>query len=153
VEETLKELEEAKDDPTLKIVKKCPVSFLREVRDDGTDIFIGSLATTTCLHGELMGPDGVDWENKKKREDENNSLKAGDPRMVWTFGGKQWSTCCQYTRHMIFIRFITRLLGGKSSSPRDYDRCSRHRAPRLGHSSHECPPYIGFCVRRQRGQR
>ena len=39
----------------------------------------------TCTNGELMGPDGVDWENKKK---ENNSLKAGDTRIVWCFGGK-----------------------------------------------------------------
>lgn len=86
VEETLKELEEAKDNPTLRMVKECPVSFLREVKEDGTDVFIGSLTITTCVHGELMGPDGVDWENKKKREDENNSLKAGDPRIVWCFG-------------------------------------------------------------------
>jgi len=86
VEETLKELEDAKDDPILKIVKECPVSYLREVKEDGSDVFIGSLAVTTCLYGELMGPDGVDWENKKKLEDENNSLKAGDARIVWSFG-------------------------------------------------------------------
>jgi hypothetical protein len=90
VAEILKELEDAKDDPTLKIVKDCPVSFLREVKEDGTEVIIGSLGISTCLHGELMGPDGVDWENKKKREDENNSLKAGDPRIIWSFGGKHW---------------------------------------------------------------
>jgi len=85
-EETLKELEDAKDDPTLKIVKECPVSYLREVKDDGSEVFIGSLAINTSIYGELMGPDGVDWENKKKREDENNSLKVGDPRIVWCLG-------------------------------------------------------------------
>ena len=92
-EETLKELEDAKDDPTLKIVKGCPVSCLREIKEDGSDVFIGSLNITTCLYGELMGPNGVDWENKKKLEDENNSLKAGDPRIVWRFGGKPGLTC------------------------------------------------------------
>lgn len=95
-EETLKGLEDAKDDPTLKIVKECPVSCLREVKEDGSDVFIGSLAITTCVYGELMGPDGVDWENKKKQEDENNSLKAGDPRIVWCFGGKTSLTCIRY---------------------------------------------------------
>jgi len=86
VEETLKELENVKDDSTLKIVKRCPVSFLREVNEDGTDVFIGSITITTAVHGELMGPDGVDWENKKKREEENNSLEVGDPRIIWCFG-------------------------------------------------------------------
>ena len=92
-EEILKELEDAKDDPTLKIVKECPVSYLREVKEDGSDVFIGSLSISTCVHGELMGPDGVDWENKKKQEDENNSLKTGDARIVWCFGGKPWLAC------------------------------------------------------------
>jgi hypothetical protein len=101
-EETLKELEDAKDDPTLKIVKGCPVSFLREVKEDGSDVFIGSLDITTCLYGEVMGPDGVvDWENKKKLEDENKSLEAGDAQIVWCFKGKPSSTCI--VRHSISI--------------------------------------------------
>jgi len=86
VEETLKELEDEKDNSTLKTVKRCPVSFLREVKEDGTEVFIGSLAIATAMHGELMGPDGVDWENKKKREEENDKLEAGDPRIIWRFG-------------------------------------------------------------------
>jgi len=86
VEETLKELENEKDNPTLKFVKLCPVTFLREVKEDGTEVFIGSLSITTAVNGELMGPDGVDWENKKKREEENNKLEAGDPRIIWCFG-------------------------------------------------------------------
>ena len=88
MEETLKELEDEKDNPTLKMVKRCPVSFLREVKEDGTEVFIGSLAIHTNVHGELMNPDGVDWENKKKWEEENNKLEAGDPRIIWCFGGK-----------------------------------------------------------------
>jgi len=82
-EETLKELEDAK---ALKFVKECPVSYLREVKEDGSDVFIGSLGINRCVYGEFMGPDGVDWENKKKLEDENNSLEAGDTRIVWCFG-------------------------------------------------------------------
>ena len=88
-EETLKELEDAKDDPKLKIVKECPVSCLREIKEDGSDVFIGDLTIKTCVYGELMCPDGVvDWENKKKQEDENNSLEVGDARIVWCLGGK-----------------------------------------------------------------
>ena len=89
----MKELEDAKDDPIIKIVKECPVSFLREVKEDRSNVFIGSLAIVTCVSGEMMGPDGVDWENKRKQEDENNNLKAGDARIVWCFRGKPWLTC------------------------------------------------------------
>ena len=88
----MKGLEDAKDDPILRIVKEYPVNYLREVKEDGSDVFIGSLGIRTCLYGEFMGPDGVDWENKKKLEDENNSLEAGDARIVWCFGGKPWLT-------------------------------------------------------------
>ena len=101
-EEIIKELEDAKDDPTLKTVKECPVSYLREVKEDGSDVFIGSLAITRCVYGEVMGPNGVDWENKKKREDENNSLKTGDPRIVWCFGGK---LCLTGIRQLISIHY------------------------------------------------
>ena len=85
-EQTFKELDDAKDNP--KFVKECPVSFLREVKEDGSDIFIGVLGINPSVYGELMGPDGVNWENKKKLEEENNSLKTGDARIIWCFGGK-----------------------------------------------------------------
>ena len=87
----LKKLEDAKDESTLKIIKLSRVSLLREVKDDRTDIFICVLSINPSCHGELMDPDGVDWQNKKKREAENNSLEAGDPRIIWGFSGKVWS--------------------------------------------------------------
>ncbi|KAJ7292733.1 acyl-CoA N-acyltransferase [Mycena rebaudengoi] len=37
------ELETARDDVTLKIVDGCPVWSIREVKDDGTDVFIGKI--------------------------------------------------------------------------------------------------------------
>ena len=123
-EQTLKELEDAKDDPTLKFVKECPVSYLREVKEDGSDVFIGSLNISTCLYGEMMGPDGVDWEIKKRMEDENNSLNTGDARIVWCFGGKSHLNCIR----LLISIYYTRLSCYKSSSPRDHDRCSRHGA-------------------------
>ena len=124
-EETFKELKDAKDDS--KFVKECPVSFLREVKEDVLDIFIGSLVISTCLYGELMGPDGVDWGRKKKLEDENNSLKPGDARIVWCFGGTPWFNCIWQLISIIHLS-ITRLSCCQSSSPGDHDRRSRHRA-------------------------
>ncbi|KAF8204428.1 GNAT domain-containing protein [Mycena galopus ATCC 62051] len=39
----LVELENARNDPTLKIVDGCPVRTIREVKEDGTDIFLGDI--------------------------------------------------------------------------------------------------------------
>ena len=66
------------------------MTFLREVQEDGTEVLIGSLDIRPCIHGELMGPEseGVNWENKKKREEENANLEVGNPRIVWCFGGE-----------------------------------------------------------------
>ena len=81
-------LESARDDPQLLFVDGCPVRFLREVKDDGTEVFIGDIGMFRCPYGELMGPSGVDWEGKAKYEEENNKLPAGDPGIVWSIGGK-----------------------------------------------------------------
>lgn len=50
-------------------------------------MFLGDLGIVRCLHGELMGPDGVDWGEKQKREEENNNIAVGDPNIIWSFGG------------------------------------------------------------------
>lgn len=61
---------------------------LREVKADGTDKFIGDLGVMRYRNGELMGTDGVDWDNKKLREEENNSLAVGDPKILWSMGSE-----------------------------------------------------------------
>ena len=62
--------------------------YLREVKDDGTDIFIGDLGVMRCAHGELMGSGAVDWANKEALEERNNSIAVGDPSIIWSMGGK-----------------------------------------------------------------
>ncbi|KAF8973494.1 hypothetical protein BDZ97DRAFT_1900337 [Flammula alnicola] len=84
--EVLKQLEDAKDEPEPIIVGGCPVRFLREVKKDGTEVFIGDLGVMRCIHGELMDPDGVNWTNKEKREEENNNIPVGDPNIIWSMG-------------------------------------------------------------------
>jgi len=84
----LQQLEDAKDIPTPITVGHCPVRSLREVKDDGTDIFIGDLGVMRCAHGELMGSGVVDWANKEALEERNNSIAVGDPSIIWSMGGK-----------------------------------------------------------------
>ena len=61
---------------------------LREVKDDGTDIYIGDLGVMRCMHGELMGQGAVDWANKEALEESNNSIAVGDPSIIWSMGGR-----------------------------------------------------------------
>ena len=82
-------MEVFKDDAKLKFVAEFPVRAIREVQEDGTDIYIGDIGISRCSHGELMdlnGP-GVDWENASERKKVNDSFELGDPRILWAIGG------------------------------------------------------------------
>ncbi|KAF8167484.1 hypothetical protein B0H34DRAFT_682019 [Crassisporium funariophilum] len=85
-EEVFQQLEEARNDPVPKVVGNCPFSTIREVQEDGTDVFIGNMGIDRCPLGELMDLNGVDWENKAKREQDNEALAVGDRRIIWTIG-------------------------------------------------------------------
>ncbi|KAF7302519.1 N-acetyltransferase domain-containing protein [Mycena chlorophos] len=79
----LKELEAGRDDPALKLVDACPVSIIREVKPDGTDVLVGGIDFTlaqraveldgTAWTAELLGPDP-----KPQRNTENPD--------IWTVG-------------------------------------------------------------------
>ncbi|KAF8808011.1 acyl-CoA N-acyltransferase [Phlegmacium glaucopus] len=80
------EMEDFKNDTTLKVVDECPVRAIREVQDDGTEIYIGDIGISRCKHGELIGLNGVDWENGSKHKEVNDALEVGDPRILWALG-------------------------------------------------------------------
>jgi len=82
----LEELESARDKPELIITDGCPVRFLREIKEDGTELFIGDVGIYRCNHGEVMGPNGLDWDSKAKYEEENNKLTVGDEGIIWSIG-------------------------------------------------------------------
>ena len=56
----LEELESARDKSELIITDGCPVRYLREIKEDGTELFIGEIGIYRCNHAELMGPNGLD---------------------------------------------------------------------------------------------
>jgi len=85
-DEVLKLLEDARDEPEPILVGSCPVRSIREVKSDGTDVYIGDVGLMRCMHGELMGLHGVNWENKDKLEAENDSLPIGNPSIIWSIG-------------------------------------------------------------------
>ena len=81
------EMENFRDDATLKVVGELPVRAIREVQEDGTDLYIGDIGISRCGYGELIGLNGVDWENASERKRINDSLELGDPRILWAIGG------------------------------------------------------------------
>ena len=100
--DVLKQLEDAKDEQELITVGRCPVQALRELKEDGSEIFLGDISLVRCMHGELMGaagPDDVDWDNKTNNEESNNQIPNGDPKIVWSFGGT-WSGECLWDCHL-----------------------------------------------------
>lgn len=73
------ELESAREDPTLKIVDGCPVRAIREVKEDGTDVFIGDIEIRPWEKVLLPGGPQVEWKSKEGILDQSSD-------MIWTVG-------------------------------------------------------------------
>lgn len=65
------------------VVDGCPFSSLREISDDGTDTFIGSV--TLDRWGYPLIRDEIDKKSQLVKE--NFQRAAGDPDIIWTIGG------------------------------------------------------------------
>jgi hypothetical protein len=75
----------------------CPVSSLREVQLDGTDVLIGSCALIRSGFHEV--PETDERERSKK---ENNARPVGNPHIIWSFGGMLPSSIIQGMATEIF---------------------------------------------------
>ncbi|KAF5352386.1 hypothetical protein D9756_005806 [Leucocoprinus leucothites] len=78
----LKDLNDAlKDATTTKplVLSHLPVRFLRELQEDGTDVYLGDIGLTRCPQVEVL-------DNPELDSEANSSLPAGHPSIVWTFG-------------------------------------------------------------------
>jgi len=76
-------------DGPLKVVDSCPVRSIREVKADGTDVFLGDIGVDRCANEEL-DDDNADKENSLV--DANMAKQTGDPSIVWTIGGRLMNT-------------------------------------------------------------
>ncbi|SJL06087.1 uncharacterized protein ARMOST_09423 [Armillaria ostoyae] len=82
----LEELDSARDEASLRIVDDCPVRYIREVKEDGTDVFIGDVAIIRCPLMDLTSSSDISQGEKDRLLAENVSRPAGDPKIVWTIG-------------------------------------------------------------------
>ncbi len=87
-DKTLGELDSARDEASLRVVDDCPVRYIREVKEDGTDVFIGDVAIIRCPFMDLTSSSEISQEEKDRLLAENVSRPAGDPKIVWTIGSK-----------------------------------------------------------------
>ncbi|KAF8973492.1 acyl-CoA N-acyltransferase [Flammula alnicola] len=82
----LQDLRDAQGSETLKTANGAPICSIREVKEDGTDMFIGTISLCRCDSGELMNTDSVDFDHAEQNTTENNKLEVGDPNIVWSIG-------------------------------------------------------------------
>jgi hypothetical protein len=60
----------------------CPFKIVREVTEDGRDIYIGDCSIVRWSYDEVLDPE---VRNRMKRENEERI--AGDSKIEWSFGG------------------------------------------------------------------
>lgn len=61
----------------------CPVSIIREKKEDGTELYLGK-----CAFLRYRFDDELDPGKRKELKDANEGLPSGDPNIIWELAGK-----------------------------------------------------------------
>ncbi|EGN99512.1 hypothetical protein SERLA73DRAFT_179555 [Serpula lacrymans var. lacrymans S7.3] len=77
----LKEEECVNPGGPLKAVGDCPVRMIREVKKDGTDVYIGDIGFRRCLYEDVLDP-----KERKEVIAANDRKEVGDPTICWSIG-------------------------------------------------------------------
>ncbi|KAJ7455935.1 hypothetical protein B0H11DRAFT_2200218 [Mycena galericulata] len=96
----LAELEAAREDPEPKIVDDCPVGSIREVKEDGTEIFLGSIEFSLAEQPwELEGTDRYS-QRTAKRDPNDPDIWTGIMSDAFQTLLHQWGIPRMGVRHM-----------------------------------------------------
>ncbi|EIN13848.1 hypothetical protein PUNSTDRAFT_56310 [Punctularia strigosozonata HHB-11173 SS5] len=79
--EELREVDSRDPEAPLRIVGHCPVRILREVKEDGSDEFLGDCALT-----RLRYPTILDSKERERLIKANEDRPVGDPEIIWDVG-------------------------------------------------------------------
>jgi len=85
----LSKLDAARAAPELIIVNACPVRAIREVKENGEEIYLGDIGIDRCMDGKLLALSAgaqADDEQAARYKEENCGRRAGDPDIIWYFG-------------------------------------------------------------------
>lgn len=87
-DDTLRLLEERKDELELSFVDDCIVCAIREIHEDGSDELIGhvDIGRSNDMEYSLEGRGQLE-EVVKELKEKNQALPPGDPDVVWTIEG------------------------------------------------------------------
>ena len=122
VEESNKLLDELKGgEDRKKVVGGCPVRALREVKADGSEIFVGDIGVFRSRFAECK-----DKEKKERLAKGNAERKVGDEEIVWGIGGKG-DLYMPHTKPSGVLTLSSRRLG-KNLTPGQghHDSCGAH---------------------------
>ena len=111
-----------------------PVHALREVQPDGSDVWVGNVSIMRYDFAEV-----TPQEERKRVYEANEAKAAGDPTIVWGFGGERFlfHLVC-HAHNDVCRRYVTHTPWSRNHDERDTDYHAR-----LGHSLHECTHYPG----------
>ncbi len=66
------------------LFSECPVQSIREVKDDGEEIYIGEARLVRSKYYNVR-----DEDEAKRLAQTNSERRIGDPEILWTFSGKR----------------------------------------------------------------
>ncbi|KAJ7455930.1 acyl-CoA N-acyltransferase [Mycena galericulata] len=125
----LAELEAAREDPEPKIVDACPVSSIREVKEDGTEIFLGSIDISLAEQPwELEGTDRYSQRSARRDPDNPDIWTLGDYLAPSHHGQGIMSDAFQTLLHKWGIprmgvrRMVVTTLAGNTGSVRVFEK-------------------------------
>lgn len=75
------------------IASGAPVKSIREVQEDGSELYIGDLSIGRSGYEELGL---IDIFEREQRQEENSKKPVGDPSIDWTLGGRLSLLCHLY---------------------------------------------------------
>ena len=139
IEKVLAELEAARGVEGLITVGECPVRAIREIKEDGQDVYLGDIGISRCLEGRLLALPDREASEERMQEyiDCNSQRKVGDADIIWTIGGKCSVCCCCKTLRM------ARLSGTELPWSRHHDRRARNVGVGLGGAEDGCASHSG----------
>lgn len=145
-EDDLREFREAAAAPrssggARKFVGSCPVRYIREVKEDGTDVMIGDVWIHRCGY-----PDVVDATEKARLTKENEAREVGDADLMWCIGSTQ-SHIYLLSR---LVRLFSRLSRELAPWKGHHDRCGSNTVERMDRTLHGRESYARRSLRRKR---
>ncbi|KAG5716468.1 hypothetical protein E4T56_gene15102 [Termitomyces sp. T112] len=87
-DDVLKKLNAARDEPDAILLNDCPIRNIRELKEDGSDVFLGDIGISRVVEGKFLVPaeEDASEETKAKYKAANDALPLGDPDIAWTVG-------------------------------------------------------------------